>query len=227
MGTDIHMFAERKIGYGEKKWASMPVPEKFTERNYRFFAALANVRNGFGFAGVTTHSPIVPITDNRGFPEDISSFGDKWSSFYNSVDCDEHEENLIEQHGFDSPGDHSAGYATLKEIKEFDRPIVKMTGQLPWEKYIEWKESGDNSPHEWCGSCSGNNVVHLSESDLDNMKSQVENLEKGKIVYVVADWDAPLLNDSFMDELIAWMQSYVSEYQGSDEDVRLIFNFDS
>ena len=41
------------------------------------FAALADVRNGYGFAGVPTHEAIKPISEARGLPEDrTTSYGE-------------------------------------------------------------------------------------------------------------------------------------------------------
>lgn len=44
----------------------------YEDRNYVAFAALANVRNGYGFAGVYVHEPIPSIAANRGTPQDVT-----------------------------------------------------------------------------------------------------------------------------------------------------------
>jgi hypothetical protein len=68
MGTDIHVAAEIRKADG---WhlAEVDLPD---ERNYVSFAVLANVRNGFGFAGYDTGDTITPISLPRGLPEDMS-----------------------------------------------------------------------------------------------------------------------------------------------------------
>ena len=69
MGTDIHGVFQR---YDEetKKWED--VSSKYEEgRHYQLFAALAGVRNGFGFAGCVTGEPVEPIAKGRGLPEDF------------------------------------------------------------------------------------------------------------------------------------------------------------
>src|ERR1700691_1564806 len=68
MGCDIHPYVEvRKNGTWVK--ADVKVPDG---RNYWTFAKLANVRNGFGFAGCDTGDAVVPICEPRGLPADTS-----------------------------------------------------------------------------------------------------------------------------------------------------------
>lgn len=73
MGCDIHAYAERKVdgewrqiresfpGYSEDRNTSDRV---YTNRNYEFFALLADVRNG---------NVIEPIAEPRGVPPDASA----------------------------------------------------------------------------------------------------------------------------------------------------------
>ena len=61
MGCDIHVCAERRDG---DRWVHVPMEaEPFSNRNYRVFGFLANVRN---------YSVVPPIAMPRGFPEDAS-----------------------------------------------------------------------------------------------------------------------------------------------------------
>lgn len=41
-------------------------------RNYTAFAILADVRNGYGFVGFDTGEPVIPTSEPRDFPEDLS-----------------------------------------------------------------------------------------------------------------------------------------------------------
>ena len=66
MGTDIHMVVQARRN---NRWET--VATGYDDRNYRLFAALANVRNGRGFAGVDTGDEIPYISDSRGFPSDF------------------------------------------------------------------------------------------------------------------------------------------------------------
>jgi len=45
--------------------------EWYGDRNYNAFAILADVRNGYGFAGCDTGDGFVPISTPKGFPDDM------------------------------------------------------------------------------------------------------------------------------------------------------------
>ena len=91
MGTDIHLCIEQKVDgawrylgttegwYEEDGKDPTPSPgiidpsvlETLGGRCYMFFAIIAGIRNGFGFAGTPTHTPLEPIQEDRGYPEDM------------------------------------------------------------------------------------------------------------------------------------------------------------
>jgi hypothetical protein len=68
MGTDIHLAAEV---FTEGRWQLVET-ELPDYRNYTAFAILADVRNGYGFAGFDTGEPVIPISEPRDFPDDLS-----------------------------------------------------------------------------------------------------------------------------------------------------------
>lgn len=70
-------------------------------RSYNLFAILADVRNGYGFAGIPTGDGFVPIADPRGLPEDVT---DEVRAEYKEWDVDA----------------HSASYHTLRQLEEYD-----------------------------------------------------------------------------------------------------------
>jgi hypothetical protein len=89
MGCDIHLFIEARdmtTGLWQRaeelvpnrwfgKWEDEPELTReqwYHNRNYSLFAMLANVRNGEGFAGTDIGKPVVPISEPRGLPEDVS-----------------------------------------------------------------------------------------------------------------------------------------------------------
>jgi hypothetical protein len=67
MGTDVHAVWQAKKG---DKWVDIESTWD-QNRHYFLFAWLADVRNGFGFAGIPTHDPIKPISERRGLPDDF------------------------------------------------------------------------------------------------------------------------------------------------------------
>jgi len=74
MGCDIHLTYEIKDRYGF--WGSLYIDRNIIpdDRNYKLFAFLANVRNGFN---------IIPQFAGRGFPSDFTLK-------YEFQDCDYH-----------------------------------------------------------------------------------------------------------------------------------------
>lgn len=73
MGTDVHGVFQAKL---DGNWEDIRSDWE-QDRHYFLFAWLANVRNGYGFAGVPTHDAIRPINDGelRGIPADFSMVG--------------------------------------------------------------------------------------------------------------------------------------------------------
>lgn len=123
MGCDIHGRVQYRYEDGE--WFDDgPIPDC---RSYRLFAALAGVRNGYGFAGMPTHEPIKPISEPRGLPDDIPNHDDQiWF------------------------GDHSFSWLTLDEIRTWDgwdkclsdMPDVPLRQRCSsFHKWLEWQES--------------------------------------------------------------------------------------
>lgn len=139
MGTDVHVVAEvRKDGVWHL--ADVEVP---SDRNYWTFAILANVRNGFGFAGVHTGEELQPIDEPRGLPDDLSEGAKRKQD----NDIDEEEDYLWF-------GDHSFSYVTLQELLAYDleRNIVQ-SGVVSNEIAERFRATGEK-PKEWCGSRS-------------------------------------------------------------------------
>lgn len=139
MGCDIHIYAEV---LRDEKWqkATIKVPDG---RNYWSFAILADVRNGFGFAGCDLGDPIPFLGEPRGLPQDTSI-----------KDSDPKDENgEIE---FDSPdyvwlGDHSFSWFMLSELMALNLEVKhKKRGFVTKAIYDKFQEDG-LPPAEWCG----------------------------------------------------------------------------
>lgn len=103
MGCDIHMFVEKRINEKwecidtivEDEYGNLDVPYDkriYHERNYSFFALLANVRND---------ACVKPISEPRGLPDDVSEIVKKVSNYWG---CD----------------GHSHSYYTLEELLEYN-----------------------------------------------------------------------------------------------------------
>ena len=135
MGTDIHLYVERKTATGWERVRPVPRPcpecegsgrfgrgacyecggegkttKEYRDRNYSLFAILADVRNDYG---------LIPIAKPRGLPDDTSIH-----------DTDD---------GHSAPGhvwlgEHSFSHATLAELLAYDyREVVDQE----WFDFLE------------------------------------------------------------------------------------------
>ena len=168
MGTDVHgVWQAKRGGQWEKiesKWEQ--------DRHYLLFSWLANVRNGFGFAGVPTYDPIKPIAEPRGVPED-----------FNEVEYEEKYDVWL--------GDHSHSWLTADEILNAERPgPVHRVGVITVEQFKAW--DGKSPPEGgWCGGVSGPNV------EVASMPSNITPTT----THVQVEWDMPDGLDYFVDEV--------------------------
>lgn len=150
MGTDIHTVFQRLLPDGQT-WED--VPSEYDEpRQYALFAWLGNVRNGFGFAGTKTHTPITPLQDCRGLPADFTlvdgDHGDKWL------------------------GDHSHGWLLGSEILSTCPPSIMRSGIVSREWYNEW--DGQTLPTSWCGAAFGDGIVVSTPETITSATTHVQ-----------------------------------------------------
>jgi hypothetical protein len=104
------------LDYNEMRDLWHPAVEYLTDRNYRLFAALADVRN--------SGDSIKPLFPNRGVPLDASKAALK------RLDCCDY---------------HSHTYFTLQELMDvdWDEHCCAMKYGLLADEYLEWKETGE------------------------------------------------------------------------------------
>lgn len=239
MGTDIHAGVEYKEN---GKWNALMVPntrkwegqtemtaQLYIRRNYDLFAILADVRNGYGFAGVETGSGFKYIAKDRGLPDDIS---------------DKTRETAL-------TGDHTDHWVSLKEILEFDwLQLTNKRGLIEPETFLKWDrmQEYDPQPEKWCSGASGPSVNILSE---DEMRAYVKDItdegylnipERKKAERRLIDeneWPSPITRyceikwqctyarsaDNLWTEILPHMLLLGAKY-GYDN-VRLVMNFDS
>jgi hypothetical protein len=193
MGTDVHAVIQKRT---DKGWE--PVESKWEQnRHYFLFSWLADVRNGFGFAGVKTYAPIKPIADQRGLPDDFNIDRD-------GVAPDpawEDEGHYI--------GDHSYSWLMASEILAAERPKgAWRTGVIPIEAFVAW--DGVTPPEAWSGGITGGGI-RVAESPVD-----VQPDSTHVRIYWRATEDAL---DYFVDE--------IKRLHAEHGDVRLVFGFDS
>jgi hypothetical protein len=236
MGADIHMFAEVRLADGT--WAKvgdvfdnqyydpkretktfedgyvMNAPktdEPYQSRNYRLFAILGDVRNGYGFAGIITHKPIKPFFAKRGIPTDAS------------------QEYIEEITGWDADA-HSASYATLAELKAapWDSIGLEQIGFLDTREYERIRET-DLFPEQWCGSVDGPFVQKITpavyEREYRNViEDKAANDDEMMSIYIYWRWFEPLTHaiSEFLEGTIPALEKL-----GNPDDVRIVFFFDN
>jgi hypothetical protein len=119
----------------------------YSDRNYDLFSILANVRNGYGFAGVETGEGFVPISQPKGVPEDA---------------CPEYLAVVAQ---WDGDG-HNHSWLTVRELLEYDwTQTTRKTGFVTISEWAEWRDHG--SPRSWSGGVMGGSVVHVSSEDME------------------------------------------------------------
>jgi hypothetical protein len=137
MGTDIHIAAEHFI---DGKWhlAYVDLPEY---RNYWAFAVLADVRNGYGFAGISKGDPVTPISLPRGLPDDLS----QELRAPPDTDDEDYSSKRIWL------GNHSFSWVTLKELLDYDLDApMTLRGMVSPESARKYRETGE-PPHSSVG----------------------------------------------------------------------------
>jgi len=229
MGCDIHLAAEvRQDGVWtpaqefENEEGCIRVKGKgfYGGRNYRLFSILADVRNGYGFAGVRTGEGFCPISPPRGIPEDC------------------HPATRLYLESYD-PG-HSHSYHTMAQLLEFDwTQVSRLQGVLSAKEFWDWdrySRGQGEGPESWCGGVGGIGVRVLEEEEMRpiiNAKlAGIQNhAEKLKVLetelpglYVRCAWDLPYYKcaDEFMSCTMPRLWKL-----GRPEDVRILFFFDN
>lgn len=207
MGCDIHAVFQAKTPEG---WKDVPSTWD-QDRHYFLFSWLAGVRNGHGFAGVPTYTPVKPIAEPRGLPEDFDHDDTDHPTTLDAI-CPRRAEYMDDEEKAKPcvwMGDHSHSWLTLDEILSTPTPDrVWRTGIVPRAFFDAW--DGHTPPEEWSGGISGGGVV-VAESPLE-----VEE----RTTHVRIYWLQP--GDS-----LAYFTDEVKRIKAEHGDARLVFGFDS
>ena len=140
---------------GIRVWPSMDYDKYFKHplyvgRNYDLFAILANVRNGYGFAGCDTGDGFNPISEPRGLPYDVSPEIREESDYY----------------GIDG---HSHTWFTIQELLDYDwDQVAILRGVVTVEQAEEYRRSG-KKPETYCGwtNAPGHEQIEWEEKYRD------------------------------------------------------------
>lgn len=176
-------------------------------RNYNFFAILADVRNGRGFAGVSTGDGFNPIDSPRGLPGDIS------------IEVKRHSDR-------DGVDGHSHSYITLKELLEYDwEQTTTHHGLVDEREYKEMLSTNSNGPSYWSMAMYGDDSDHISNDQMVDLINGKFEREHGKNYVTEYEWDETYreaVDADYLEELCTELSQY-----GEPEDVRIVFWFDN
>lgn len=237
MGTDIHMACEvRRNGKwelvknkvfknswyrpdSEYSWAQEEYTNiPYDSRCYNLFAILADVRNGRGFAGCRIGEGFNPISEPKGYPDDMCD------ELNGDINYDDYDERA----GFLS-NEHSASWLNLKELLDYDwNQMHRNYGCVCEDTYRDFVMKGLH-PNSWSGGVGGSSIVHLSEAEMVDLIQGRYPREEGKRYYTERYFIAQTYKDTsggFYDNVIPVLQRLVPD-GGTTEDVRLVFDFDS
>lgn len=204
MGTDIHGMWQKKTETG---WVDIPSNYE-QDRHYMLFAWLGNVRNGHGFAGIPTHTPIIPLSNQRGYPKDFE-VTDDWHPIIGPEVLYPQAQKYYEPEEKDFwMGDHSHSWVSGAEVLAAKLPSVSRTGVITREEYEKWDRV--SSPEEWSAGITGPKIVVESAHELTD-----------KATHVQINWVVSLADqfNYFIDE--------VKRLQAEHGEVRFVFGFDS
>ncbi len=238
MGTDVQFYVERRNNGGDWETCDLlgPITEGelhdlyehvgpgsgyYDDRNYSLFAILADVRNGYGFAGLDTGDGFNVIAAPRGLPDDMSCA---------LASLTEWVAGISEM--------HTPSWLTLAEIDAFDwnQTAVKR-GFVNGLEYEEWARTRhEDNPHP-PGYCAlpGPEMTQVSEEDMQMMVAAIKNDDPPAV------WRPKIKTQ--LDETyshITWRESYrcaagsfmtvtlpKMRQLGPPDDVRCVFWFDS
>ena len=207
MGTDIHGVMQAKVN---DKWQD--IPHNYPgNRHYMMFAWLGNVRNGFGFAGVPTHSPLIPLSDCRGFPEDFEMVNDDHPMDLKNLSAEDQEWRKKYPEDYGSGywmGDHSHSWVSGDEVINGALPTIEKTGIVSIEEY---RALNGASPESYCGGIHGPGVV---------VAPSPEEI-RDETTHVGVSWDSPIAEE--LDYFIVEIRRLSAEHG----EIRFVFGFDS
>lgn len=234
MGCDIHSVAQvRKDGV----WKTVLQDVCGDPRRYDTFAMLANVRNGYGFAGCDTGDGFEPISEPRGFPDDFlvneiqalhtippgtpSGNTYEWADPEYKAQREQETRHAIEVW----MGDHSFSWLTLAEINAYiNRKSVAKTKKRGWVGEATYlKVRGTNQwPEEWCGGAGGGNIESLTAETYEK-----HGPTPGRSTYVLYEWEVDVLECGYIRDISMELGRLAETHGVGPEDVRMVFGFDS
>ncbi|MDD5650655.1 MAG: hypothetical protein PHF86_09600 [Candidatus Nanoarchaeia archaeon] len=198
MGSDIHMIAQ--VNKNEE-WQYIEC-DLNQNSEYDSFSVMANVRNGYGFAGYPTGCEWNYL-EIRGLPKNLN---------YNPNEDDYWL------------GEHSFNWALLSEMEEFANEYIvgkfhTKTGIVNIEEFKKMKKEKRTTPNSYCSSTWGPAIKVITQK-------QAEDGVKGTHVDITWKESNERLCYMFMDN-IKILKKLAKKEKVSHDKIRLVFGFDS
>ena len=204
------------------------VQRHYDNRNYDVFAILANVRNGYGFAGVDTGDGFRPLTEGRGIPDDLCAEqrrpDEPWPEGY-----DWHDKSGDWAYDL---GEHSFTWLTYDELldESYWSQTTKKRGWVGVEGFQVFERDG--RPDSWSGGISGAGVEHISNQEMRRRIADGSALREKILTlrapsyYTLVEWEISYREvASFFLERMA--DVYLRIGAPNPEDIRITMGFDS
>jgi hypothetical protein len=195
-------------------------------RWYDKFSILANVRNGYGFAGVKTGSGFNYMSDYRGFPDDT-------------------DPNFVEQN---REWTHSHTWVGLEDFKNFDWDARTFKdGVIKLSEYKKLRnplvKHNTETPESWSGGVGGGNTITITSEEADEVLKGTKQFltrepnewadETEGTTKHVDEWDV-YVEYSWAIKYSEWFDNFIKnwvkpieELGEKYEDVRVVMSFDS
>lgn len=181
MGCDIHPAFQKKVVDAEGKESWEYIPHNYeANRHYRLFGWLADVRNGYGFAGSDTGDAIKPLSEPRGLPEGVVE-----KDYPDESDepgwWDSEAYHLHHQNGGDF-GDHSQSWLLGSEILAGREELApqKYRGVLSLREFKQWDRVSE--PDGYSGHTMGPGYItvpqHIAEQFPKRYEDYMESIDK-------------------------------------------------
>ena len=213
MGTDIHLSWQVKNKYSNRWEVIEEVLDSdesdlLSFRSYENFSLLAGVRNGHGFGGVRIGDPVVPISQPKGFPEDMPCYEDKCDGIEDAFIVECYYGYIIGKFGHNRKcnawlGVHDFTYLTLDEIINYQYWDTERVhhGMIHIDEYNRIKDTGEE-PKYSCGWTNSQDYVNYS-------------------------WKTSLKDSYIYKEVIPAMIKLADEHEVPYSYVRVVMGFDS
>jgi|SRR5690554_4435721 len=250
MGTDIHLWVEKKSGNGWEivkgiDYVELDFYTKALEENREKSAGsyyshldeeylLKRIEEtkqpqeewAYNGRNYNLFAILADVRNGIGFAGIKTGEGFNPISKPRGVPKDASDYYLQEVDYWDGDG-HSHSYHTLKQLKEYDwNQETVQYGVIPENYYKELKESGEN-PEMWSGEVSGRNIKVISSDEMDRILEGTLPREEGIEYYVQMKWGIKYHETcgSFYDQTIPALEELSED--GVGEDVRIVFFFDN